>query len=343
MTRRRRTPSPARRDHTAAPGRRSRGLVGAGLTAVGLALLVTTGSAAPVNRAAVEVTATWTALPLADWCQRMGDVAGCPVILDRRIDPTTPVTIACDHEPLTAVLARVAATVDAEPQVLTSTIRLVPRSQGDLVLRAEAARRATIAELPAGPRQVLEARDESHWVAGSTPKYLLEATTEYGNARLTGIDAIPHDHFPALVLPPLSLAERIDLLLAHFDRRAEWKAGAGGRPTGRIVPLDQGVTAATAVATVPRQTPRPKAGTRDVFTLRLEAPLDEALRAVAARLGLAVAIDEDALRARGVSSREIVRATVRDASRDELLDAIVAPLGLRWRIEDDTLVVTTPE
>ena len=41
-----------------------------------------------------------------------------------------------------------------------------------------------------------------------------------------------------------------------------------------------------------------------------------------------------------VAPGEIVRATVKDASRDQLLDAILGPLDLRWRIADGRLEVT---
>lgn len=329
--------SPVRRDHTAAHAGRQRAALAAGLVCLGL--VAPLAAIDPAGRDGVEVTATWTAIPLGEWCRRMTEIAGCPVILDRRVDPTTVLSLACDHEPLADVLRRAAELADAVAVELESTIRIVPRSQGDLVRRAEAARRATIAALPAGPRAVLEQRDEAVWLAGSTPRYLLEATTEYGGASLAGVDSIPHDHFAALTLPPLSLAERVDLLLAHFDRRAAWKAGAGGRPVGRIVPLDEGVPA-TVTAASPRRPPaRPRPGGREVFTLRLEAPLDEALAAIGGRLGLMIRLDEQSLTARGISRREIVRANVREVTRDELLDAIVKPLGLTWRIVDDTLVI----
>ena len=335
------TSSPVRWDHTAAASGRRWSVMVAGL--VCLAGLASLPAAESSDRAGVEVTATWTAIPLGEWCRRMTEIAGCPVILDRRIDPTTPVSLACDHEPLASVLERAAAVADAVAVELESTIRIVPRPQGDLVRRAEEARRATIAALPAGPRNVLEQRDAAVWVAGSTPRYLLEATTEYGGASLAGIDTIPHDHFAAVSLPPLSLAERIDLLLAHFDRRAEWKAGGRGKPVGRIIPLDEGIPAAVGDVAPRRPPPRTRPGGREVFTLRLEAPLDEALAAIGKRLGLTVRLDEPSLTARGISRREIVRANLREVSRDDLLDAIVKPLGLVWRIDDDTLVVTATD
>jgi hypothetical protein len=79
-----------------------------------------------------------------------------------------------------------------------------------------------------------------------------------------------------------------------------------------------------------------------VFTLRLEAPLDEALAAIATRLGLVLDLDRDSLAARGMQPGEIVRAQVTDASREALLDAVVGPLGLRWTITEKRLRVFAP-
>jgi hypothetical protein len=66
------------------------------------------------------------------------------------------------------------------------------------------------------------------------------------------------------------------------------------------------------------------------------------LAAIAKRLDLELDVDAESLRRRGVAPGEIVRATVKDASRDQLLDAILAPLQLQWTIDDGTLRVAAP-
>jgi hypothetical protein len=53
-------------------------------------------------------------------------------------------------------------------------------------------------------------------------------------------------------------------------------------------------------------------------------------------------LDRESLTRRGISPGELVRATVKDASRDELLAAILGPLDLRWTIKGDTLRVFAP-
>jgi hypothetical protein len=126
-------------------------------------------------------------------------------------------------------------------------------------------------------------------------------------------------------------------------------------PTGRIIAIDAGLppAAVTAIAGTPaaarpaagkpprRPSPdKPKPATdKQTFSLQVAAPLEELLTVIAARLGLKLDLDHESLTRCGIAPREIVRATVKDASRDELLDAILGPLSLQWTINGDTLRV----
>lgn len=298
-----------------------------------------------------EVRASWTALPLRAWAERAGEIAGMPVILDRRIDPDTPVTLDCRGEPLRDVLDRVAAAANARVDVLRSSVRIVPRQLAGLAENAERAREELMTRLPQARRRAAAARRGWTWPAAARPRDLLAAAAGEAGLEIAGLDGVPHDHFPAAALPPLSLAERFDLVLAHFDRRLDWHADPAAAAAATVVPIDSAPQVASKPSS-PSRPPasdsrppprRPPAGTsRDVFTLRLEAPLDQALAAVAGRLGLTLDLDAESLRARGIAPGEIVRAEVRNASRDELLRAILEPLALEWRIDGQTLRVGAP-
>jgi hypothetical protein len=315
-----------------------------GHVAMAAGLAVLTGGAAPAaapDPAALDrpVRATWTGLPLAAWAERAGGLAGRPVVLDRRIDPDRPVTLAAAGTPLFTVLEQVAASADAAVEPLASSIRLVPAAAQGRLVAAERRRDAELAAVPADRRRRARARAAWQWPSGSRPRDLVDTAARDSGIVLAGLDAVPHDHLPAAALPSLSLAERLDLVLAHYDLRVAWE------PTPRIVPLEP--TAALAQATpVPKAVTsrrrRPDGPPLEVFTLRLEAPLEQALEAVAARLGLTLELDRASLAARGVLPGELVRATVTDGSREQLLDAIVGPPGLRWTISDDRLRVFAP-
>jgi hypothetical protein len=302
----------------------------------------------------VTVNAAWTGLPLRQVALRLADLADCPIIIDRRIDPGVPITRDCRDEPLDEVLAIVAAAAGGEVATLRSSLRIVPAGGAAVVERAEAARERRIAALSPANRALLAQRRPWTWPEGGRPRDIIEAAAAEAGVSLAGLDGVPHDHFPRGSLPPLALAERLDLLLAHFDRRVDWNsAGKVGRLTGTIVPIATGLGPATRLgpATPPSRTTNSAAGPRpagapstgeQTFSLRVEAPLDKTLAAIAGRLGLALAIDHESLRARGIAAGEIVRADIEDKPRDALLDAILEPLALRWRIEAKTLRVFAP-
>jgi hypothetical protein len=308
------------------------------------------------------VQASWTQVPLRDWAERASRIAGLPVIIDRRLDPAFPITLDCRGEPLHDVLDRVAAMVGGQVEVLASSVRIGPLSVAGLASAAEQARDAELASLPPALRRTAHQRAAWTWPTAARPRDLLATTAREAGLELDGLDAIPHDHLPAATLPMLSLAERLDLVLAHYDRRIAWT------PRGaEVVPLDAGMTArgnaprplATSqsepkpepkaqATSQPQRKPTPRRGanpttTRETFSLRLAAPLDQALAAVAARLSLDLTIDAPSLAARGIAPGEIARVDVREVSRAELLDAIVAPFGLAWSIDAGTLRVFASE
>ncbi len=283
------------------------------------------------------VHARWTGLPLADWAQRASQLAGRPVVLDRRIDPERLVTLECDGDALETVLARVARDADAAVEVLASSIWIVPSAALGRAAAAERARTREVAAAGADLRRKVLTREPWHWMAGATPRALIDDAAQAAGIEIADRDRVPHDHLRAASLPDLTLGERLDLILAHYDLRVAW----GTQP--RIVAVEAEDAVATGSrargSTSPR---RPRGAGVDVFTLRLEAPLDEALAAIATRLGLVLDLDRDSLAARGMQPGEIVRAQVTDASREALLDAVVGPLGLRWTITEKRLRVFAP-
>jgi hypothetical protein len=322
-------------------GRHSAAAAAAILLAAGLAgrgLAFAPPDARPTT--ARPFKAGWWALPLAEVAAQATRFSGMPFVVDRRIDPTTPITLEAAGEPPDTVAAAIAAAADTDVALLDSMVRIAPPAVAAACEAAERARDAELRRLPASQHRIVEKAAGWTWEAGAEPRELVAAAARQAGVELEGLEEIPHDHFPAASLPALSLADRLDLVLAHFDRRVAWSAGlANGTPRGRVVPLP------SAPADAARNRPRQPAGPRrpavpvDAFTLRVAAPLDELLAVVGKRLGLTIDLDAASLRDRGITPREIVKLSVADVPRDRLLDAITEPLGLAWKIEGDRLQV----
>jgi len=324
-----------------------------------LAVLVglNAGGFAPVAApTAGSVSVAWEGVGLRSVCARLSTLVGRPVILDPRVDPDIPVTLELRDAPLEDALGRLCAATGTGCAVLPSTIRVVPAGTADGVVAEEARRRAAVLALPPDLRAAARATEAWVWNDGATPSTLASAAAEAAGITLDGVDRLRHDHLAAADLPPLPLAERLDLVVGPLGSRVDW-AAARRRDGGLHVPLaaletpprtDRAGPAVVAAAGAwnavpPPRRPGPRPGGGTTWSLEVAAPLDRLLATVAARLDLELQLDSSGLERVGVAAGEIVRLSVKDVERDELLDRIVEPLGLRWSIEGRQLRVGPPD
>jgi hypothetical protein len=337
---------PSGRDHRTARGRAAARHVFVPCVVTLLAALPTWTTAAPPAAALdAEVRAAWTGVPLREWARRVSESTGTPVIVDRRLDPDQPITLTSDGDTLRAVLDRVASAAGATVEPLAATTRLTPQNRAGRAAAAEAARVRVVRRLPADLRRRVERRAAWNWPAAAEPRDLVTAAAAEAGLDVTGLDQVPHDHLPAAALPALQLGERLDLVLADYDLRIDWSPAGGA-----IVPIEAGIepgaraTPAASTPSPPRRVPQARRADVDdtVYSLRVEAALDQAVPAVAKALGLRSTIDGATLAARGIAPGEIVRVDARNLTRDELLDALARPLGLSWTIDGDMLRVFAP-
>jgi len=293
--------------------------------------------------AAPTIDADWSGVPLREVATRITTLGGMAIVVDRRIDPSTPITLVASAAPLEEVLAAVATQATAELALLDGHARIAPAHAAARARAGEAAREQEIRRLEPKLQRLARAPRAWAWPEGAQPRELLAAAAAEAGIALEGLGTVPHDHFPSADMPPLPLAERLDLVLAHFDARVEWKkiAAPGQQPVFRIVPI--AATASAAPRTAPwspraTQAQRPP-DVAHTYSLRVAAPLDDLLATLAGRFALTLELDRAALEQRGIAPREIVRLDVKDASREALLDAVLDPLGLGWRIEGTMLRV----
>lgn len=300
-------------------------------------LLAVALAARAIAAADPPVHATWRATPIASIAERIGAIAGMPVVVDRRLDSTKRIDLDGGGRSVETVLGELAQAAGGEVASLRLSYRITPKGLAGRVSAADAARASRVASLPSAARESLESESAWRWEAGVTPRELVERLAEEASIQIGPLDAIPHDHLPAGSLPPLPLADRLDLLLAHYDLRIE--AGPRGRKSLSIVPLGDAVDGRQRDRPADQLAGKPKPVLIDRYTLRAEAPLEELLAALAKKFGLALDLDAAALAAKGVAAGEIVKIAVEDAPRSQVLDAITKPLGLSWNIEGTTLEV----
>jgi hypothetical protein len=313
------------------------------------------GHAASPTGLAAPVSGSWRGVPLRSLAERVSETAGVAVVVDRRLDPSTPLTLDAEALPAGDLLRRAASEAGCGLAVARHAVRFVPEA---LVPRVEAGDRAAAraeAAASAGLRHRLARSATLAWESGSRPADLVATLAESAGIGVEGLDQIPHDHLPEARYPPLPLGESVALVLGHYD--LTFAAAEDDSLSIRIIPTptgsppnrpaageattgDSGGAPARLARGARGGRPRPPTGMPvDSFSLEAAAPLDELLAALASRFDLKLSVDEAALRAKGVDPKEIVRVRIVETPRDGVLDAILAPLGLEWRIEDGSLRV----
>ena len=296
------------------------------------------------------IDATFQHIPLARLISQLNTISDGIIVLDRQIDPTQYVTLACQGEDLMAVLFTLADETGTELAVLESSVWLVPIGKAGSLEAADDERMAALQKLPAHTRRSLSTKQALQWQAGQKPTVLIEellARIKADTLAVTPDDlstVIPHDHLAAGSIPPLSLPEQLDLVVMQYNHHLLWQQNPqeSSAVLVQFVPLPSPTEPkehATRQQHPPANSSRPTGSDRDRYTLRVAAPFDELLRAVSQRLKLEPSIDTQLLRSRGIDPQEIIRLEIKDASRDELLDAIVKPLGLTWSIEKGRLFI----
>ncbi len=171
---------------------------------------------------------------LRDGLQRLGRLRQVAIFLDRRIDPDQPVELIAKQVTLEELIGLLAAQGGAMPVQIGAVVYVGPR---DAVagLSAVAQRRARESRaLPNHRSSALAMRRGWRWNALAEPRQLIAELAADAKVKLDGLDAIPHDLWPAVDLPPSSWTDRMTIVLAGFNLTFEFTDRGRGV---RLVPL----------------------------------------------------------------------------------------------------------
>ena len=124
------------------------------LTVAWLAVLAASVGAGP-RAAAAAVAGTWQGVPLANVAQALPPLVGRPVVLDGRVDPTTPMTLAADGLSPADLLERLGQDSGSEVVVLRESVRLAPPGRRAALQAAEEGRAAQLKAGEPGWRDAL--------------------------------------------------------------------------------------------------------------------------------------------------------------------------------------------
>lgn len=186
---------------------------------------------------AQPVSISREAAPVRELLDQLAQSQRIAVRLDRRIDPSQPVSLQVQQQPLHTAFDEVARQVDARCAPLGETLLIGPTAELDrLLTQAEAlqSRLKSDRSLPAARRLQLTRAHTLQWNELDRPADVLETIARQWQLEADNAADLPHDLWSGGTLVGVNAIEALSFLLGQFDRTVDWDAGMRSL---RFVPL----------------------------------------------------------------------------------------------------------
>jgi hypothetical protein len=170
------------------------------------------------------ISVTWQAQDLRSGLKGLSNVRRISILIDRRVDPSTELSLAVKSVPLRELLDRVATGLSLGISRLENSIVIGPR-ETTRRLRTDvelAAVQLVKASSNAGRIRELQRKLTFNWPDLTSPRELLEETARRYELRLENVELVPHDLWAAGTLPSSNAAESLTVVLSQFNLAFEW-------------------------------------------------------------------------------------------------------------------------
>ncbi len=216
------------------------------LLSAGCWLITVTGLEHPRGHAAEPLTAelarpltaTWQGQELGVVLERISASQHVVIWLDRRVDPQQQIAARFQNLPLREVLDQLSSSHALGWSQLGGIIYLGPPESAKELATLGAIARKSVDKLSAKARRPWLQKESVSWPRLSDPREILTAWLADAEIELVNRAALPHDLWDAKELPPLTLLDRLVLLLVGFDKTCE--ISANGKSC-RIVGIERPV------------------------------------------------------------------------------------------------------
>ena len=302
---------------------------------------------------AASLGGSWSDVPLKKLVAGLSRSQNVAIVLDRRIDHSRPVTLAVSNRPLGEVLGELARNQKLDVFLLGPIIYFAPQGEAVRLQAAAELRRDDVGRLPKTVAHEWRKKVSLAWDDLAVPGEIVKRLAEEGRFTIDNPDRLPHDLWAAASLPRLALADRLSFILGQFGLTFEFSdAEASKKGTAiRLIPMtDEASAGKDAMADTGRagleahiKKRKPQTGVTGEIRIEKfsvnEASLEPLLEQLAARLGLELVIDREAIIAAGTSTDKRVTLSAARVTPAELFEKILAPLGLAARRDGKRVIV----
>jgi hypothetical protein len=293
----------------------------------------------------------WSSIPLRRAMTSLSQAQHVAIVIDRRVDPSRKLDVEVKNVSLESALRLVADRCGLGVGRLGDVIYLGPVSAAERLHPVATLLEKELRQLPAAAQRKFLHAKAIAWRDLSTPRDLLAQLGQENGVEIIGLGRVPHDLWAAADLPPLSLIDRLTIIVVQFDLAFQF-SDAGARIVLVPIPanLPRAAAAQVRVAASPHKPKRPMVQPSDslerlrITRLSVQAePLGPVLRQLAERLGLELNIAEKAIQAAGVSLDQRVSVKVENATIDELFRQLLHSTGLTFHRRQKVVEIVPAE
>jgi hypothetical protein len=160
---------------------------------------------------------TWSGAQLREAVLRFANAQSLEVLIDRRVDPSAPVAFTADRVPAGEIIRAAAEKSGAHFTLLDGVAYIGPAAASKQLATASALRAQDAQRAKPELRKKLLTSAAWKWDDFAEPRELLKELATDVSLEVVGAEQIPHDLWAAAKLPPLTLSDRLTLLLHQFD------------------------------------------------------------------------------------------------------------------------------
>lgn len=159
----------------------------------------------------------WAENPIRDAMRNLSNNQQVAIWLDRRIDPSSKLQFELEDMPLAITLDQLCEKYKVGRSVVGPVIYIGPAATAEKLATLAAVKRQQVGQQSASERARWSRAVAWKVPMLAEPRELVRQLVSESGATLQNPEAIPHDLWPAIPLPPLTLADRLTLVLAGFD------------------------------------------------------------------------------------------------------------------------------
>lgn len=169
------------------------------------------------RRLTQQESVLWANSPLRASLLKFAEVQRVALLLDRRVDPDQELDLAVQDVPVLGIIREAGLSRNLDVSVLGNVVYLGPAASAGRLRTVAELRREEIAKLGSAVDRKFVEKAPLAWEDFASPREVLRRLAADSGLEMVNVEKVPHDLWPAYQLPPMSLTDRLTLILHQFD------------------------------------------------------------------------------------------------------------------------------